>query len=294
VSLGVDASIHPYRDFTKRRFRRYPVAVPVDVVVLRSGIPATIPGRSLDVSEGGLATALAGELRPGESVGVDFQLPFVLGAIQAKAVVRHSALMRCGLQFIAMPPEQETALRTWTKMADDSVAPSHEPVPSLSPESHFQPVSMPPVVTPAAAVKPRPRRWFVPVLTVFVLVLALTGWWAWRGGPNDGDDDLATAANSQTPRVDVPGPFMAQKLVHRVEPIYPADALKQNVQGLVVLDTIINDDGSVGEVRPISGPAELYQSAVDAVKWWRFDPYRLNGQPVQAHTTVQVDFRITR
>ena len=73
----------------RRRFGRFAVAVPVDVVVLRSGVPSTIPGRSVDVGEGGVSAVLAGELQPGEAIGISLQLPFVLEPVQAKAVVRH-------------------------------------------------------------------------------------------------------------------------------------------------------------------------------------------------------------
>ena len=50
----------------RRRIPRYPVAIPVDVTVLRSGLPSSIPGRSLDIGEGGVAAVLAAELQTGE------------------------------------------------------------------------------------------------------------------------------------------------------------------------------------------------------------------------------------
>src|SRR5581483_2818603 len=102
----------------RRRFGRFAVAVPVDVV-LRSGVPSTIPGRSVDVGEGGASVVLAGEVVSGESVGVSLQLPFVLEPVQAKAVIRHQGPMRCGIQFIAMSAEQLNALRTWARMAEE-------------------------------------------------------------------------------------------------------------------------------------------------------------------------------
>ena len=105
---------------TRRKAPRFAVAVPVDVVVLRSGIPASIPGRSLDVSEGGMAAVLAGEVQPGESVGIEFKLPFVSEPVQAKATVKHYGPMRCGLEFLAMPPEQLGALQTWAKVAAEA------------------------------------------------------------------------------------------------------------------------------------------------------------------------------
>src|SRR5882724_6938239 len=61
----------------RRRIPRYPMAVPVDVTVLRSGLPSSIPGRSLDIGEGGVAAVLAAELQTGDWVAVEFQLPNV-------------------------------------------------------------------------------------------------------------------------------------------------------------------------------------------------------------------------
>jgi len=57
--------------------------------VLRSGAPASIPGRSLDLGEGGVAAVLAAELQLGEWVAVEFQLPNASQSLQTKAVVRH-------------------------------------------------------------------------------------------------------------------------------------------------------------------------------------------------------------
>ncbi|MBV9574256.1 MAG: energy transducer TonB, partial [Acidobacteriales bacterium] len=42
--------------------------------------------------------------------------------------------------------------------------------------------------------------------------------------------------------------------------------------------------------RPVSGPAVLTTAAADAVKWWRFQPYRINGKPVEVETVISVDF----
>ena len=83
-----------------------------------------------------------------------------------------------------------------------------------------------------------------------------------------------------------------QKLItHKTEPIYPEAARNANIQGVVVLETVIGPDGNVVDVRAVSGPDELATAAVDAVKWWRFQPYLANGQAVQVKTTLAVEFR---
>ena len=58
---------------SRRRALRYRVQAPLDVSVLRSGIPDTLPGRSVNLGEGGVAAVLAGELLPGEAVGVEIR-----------------------------------------------------------------------------------------------------------------------------------------------------------------------------------------------------------------------------
>src|SRR5438445_13359369 len=97
----------------QRHFYRYPVAVPVDVVVLRSGIPQAIPGRTLDAGEGGIGLVLAGELQPTEKVRVAFKLPTGTEPVQAKAVVRHYGPIRCGLALLRIAVEQTRLLHTW-------------------------------------------------------------------------------------------------------------------------------------------------------------------------------------
>src|SRR5579871_5760618 len=88
---------------------RRPLAVPLNVTVLRSGVPDAVPGRCLDVCEGGLGAVLAAELQAGELVGVEFRLPGS-ASVLAKARVCHQEKLRCGLQFVALAAEQEAAL----------------------------------------------------------------------------------------------------------------------------------------------------------------------------------------
>jgi protein TonB len=84
---------------------------------------------------------------------------------------------------------------------------------------------------------------------------------------------------------------MQQLITHKVEPLYPEDLRQRNVQGVVVLDAVIGRDGTVVRLRPISGPDALGSAAIEAVKWWRFRPYRVDGRAVEVETTLAVDFR---
>jgi len=84
---------------------------------------------------------------------------------------------------------------------------------------------------------------------------------------------------------------MERLLVRRVEPVYPEAARRANLQGVVVLDAIIAADGTVVNIRPVSGAEALVSAAMDAARWWRFRPYRVQGEPAPVETTLSVEFR---
>jgi TonB family protein len=81
-------------------------------------------------------------------------------------------------------------------------------------------------------------------------------------------------------------------LLYRVEPDYPDDARKQGIQGAVVLDVLIAGDGKVENVHVDSGPPQLAQACIDAIKQWRYRPRKQNGLEVPVHTTVTLNFRL--
>jgi TonB family protein len=86
--------------------------------------------------------------------------------------------------------------------------------------------------------------------------------------------------------------IMSGAAIHKINPIYPPDAKAAHIQGSVVLNAIIGKDGSVENLQVISGPPALAGSAIDAVKQWKYDPYLLNGQPVEIETTITVNFTL--
>ena len=79
-------------------------------------------------------------------------------------------------------------------------------------------------------------------------------------------------------------------LIKKTTPVYPAIAKTARVAGTVVLQATIGKSGALENIRVISGPAMLHQSALDAVKLWRYKPYLLDGKPVEVDTTVSVVF----
>jgi TonB family protein len=82
------------------------------------------------------------------------------------------------------------------------------------------------------------------------------------------------------------------ELLHRVAPVYPAQARLLRLEGPVVLAAIIMEDGTVGDVKVVEGSPVLAQSAVEAVKHWRYRPFELAGKPAKNEIGITVDFKL--
>jgi protein TonB len=80
--------------------------------------------------------------------------------------------------------------------------------------------------------------------------------------------------------------------ISAVTPIYPPIAIAARVSGAIVLAATISKSGAIENLRVVSGPPMLRQSAIDAVQHWRYRPYLLNNQPVEVETTINVVFSL--
>jgi protein TonB len=100
------------------------------------------------------------------------------------------------------------------------------------------------------------------------------------------------------PRVSGPKPIMVSAgvasgmLIRKTQPVYPSIARSARVQGTVTLTATITSTGKVANIRVVSGPPMLRQSAIDAVKTWVYKPYALNGYPTDVETTVNLVFSL--
>jgi periplasmic protein TonB len=81
-------------------------------------------------------------------------------------------------------------------------------------------------------------------------------------------------------------------LIRKVQPIYPALARTARIQGTVVLQAMISKQGSIENLRVLSGHPMLVQAAMDAVRQWRYRPYILNNEPVEVETQITVNFSL--
>ncbi len=85
---------------------------------------------------------------------------------------------------------------------------------------------------------------------------------------------------------------MAAQLINRAQPVYPELARQTRIQGTVRLHAIISKDGAVQQLEVLSGHPLLVQSAMDAVRQWRYRPTLLNGDPVEVDTTIDVIYSL--
>lgn len=93
-------------------------------------------------------------------------------------------------------------------------------------------------------------------------------------------------------RATVSSGVMQGFILSKSTPIYPAIARAAHVSGKVVLQATISKTGSIENLRVISGPPMLQQSAMEAVRTWKYKPYLLNGEPVEVETEVNVVFNL--
>jgi protein TonB len=90
--------------------------------------------------------------------------------------------------------------------------------------------------------------------------------------------------------VRVGGGVREPKVISRVNPEYPPLARQIHMQGVVTIDAILDEQGNVAEMKVVSGPPLLMQSALDAVRKWKYEPTYLNDQPVSVQLNVTVTF----
>ena len=271
----------------KRSVPRYKLAVPLAVTVLRSGVPNHIPGRTVEIGEGGLGVVPASQLQVGESVRVEFLVPHVSSPVRATAVVRYQRERCFGLQFLRLPLEQQSIVRYWTRRQGELLwaAPEDNALPAEEPQS---------LPDSEDATRKSQLRRIVALAVSITVVSAGLGWRQWQQGWAELEAHLpAKDAMVVQPQWTVPPDAMAQRLVYHIMPEYPEHARQAGVQGTVVLDTVVSREGAVTQMKLASGPSALSQAAMDAVRWWRYEPYFVNGQPATVETTVAVTFRLT-
>jgi TonB family protein len=290
MSTGVVPALSPEIAST-RSVPRYKLTVPLALTVLRSGIPNDIPGRAVEIGEGGMGVVSSSQLLIGESVRVEFLVPHTSTPVRATAVVRYRNAKCFGLQFLRLPVEQQSMVRYWTRREGDLLLAAQAAAPTEQPEAKLD--SQPDTEASASSPSGFDTRRVVSIVVCIIMIAAVLGWWHWERGWAELEAQLpakqTVMAKSQ---LKVPADVMQRRIVHRVIPEYPEPARQAGVQGSVLLDAVVNAEGAVTQIKFVSGPEALSKAAMDAVRWWRYDPYLVNGRPATVETTVDIDFRL--
>jgi TonB family protein len=288
--MAAAASTQHWEHASRRRRLRYRVHAPLDVTVLRSGVPDILPGRSVNVGEGGVAAIFAGELLPGEPVGVEIQLPHAAAPLRVRALVRHHDKLCSGMEFVGMSPEERSIIRAWAQETNAE--------PTLQARSPVHPANGGKRGGSDAARQfmrndRGRRRTFLLLLLVLAAGITLFAFcWYWNRGWEDLESGLPN--NQKTvvqPEAYAPAAVMEKLVTHRVDPDYPAEARPGKLQGVILLDVVISRQGTVVRTRALNGPDVLARAAESALRWWRFEPYLVNDRPTAVETTVAVEFK---
>jgi periplasmic protein TonB len=125
----------------------------------------------------------------------------------------------------------------------------------------------------------------------------------YAGPPDTSSDGRINMFDNRQPRPPAQPPRVQKRiihttsldpamLIHRVEPIYPTLMRQIRRDGRVELRAIISTDGTIESLQVVSGDPGFYQSALQAVRQWRYKPTVLNGQPVEVETNITVIYKI--
>lgn len=82
------------------------------------------------------------------------------------------------------------------------------------------------------------------------------------------------------------------KLIKEIKPVYPIIARQARVEGIVVIQTFIDEEGQVYIAKVIQSVPLLDQAAIDAVRQWKYSPAILNGKPVKVQADITITFRL--
>jgi protein TonB len=205
------------------------------------------------------------------------------------SLLSHSAIVAA---VIAAPVLATPFLpEPWQKIGGVVIPVAAVPAPPPKPRlAHLKPVTNPnaaPTVAPETIAPEQPRDFE-------------TSFQENTPGVVGGVDDIDTVVAPPPPKpveqgpVRVGGAIRQPQKVHDLLPTYPAIAQAARVQGLVIVEATISEDGRVVNARVLRSIPLLDEAALEAVRQWRYTPTLLNGVPVPVIMTVTVQFTLSR
>lgn len=106
--------------------------------------------------------------------------------------------------------------------------------------------------------------------------------------------DLSRAGTKNVPPpapIRVGGNVQSAKLVNRVLPVYPVEAVEEDISGTVRLEATVTKEGTIRGLKVLEGHPLLVEAAMAAVLQWRYRPTYLNGLPVEVITYIVINFK---
>jgi TonB family protein len=202
--------------------------------------------------------------------------------------------------------------------ANSPVRSNADSAPSVAPPSSTS-INVAKAPAPSPNHSPAPAKQLAPGVTSDMMSTALIARPTTSSRGNEGQTDqapvldaaAASAGTSSLPGISGPnvaslpvptmqpegpvkigGNVKEPKLINSVAPVYPLTARSSGVQGDVVIDTTIDKSGNVVRVHVISGPAMLRPSALESLRRWKYEPSKLDGEPVEVQMQVTIKFRL--
>ena len=112
------------------------------------------------------------------------------------------------------------------------------------------------------------------------------------GTTSSDDGVLPSSAYDQEGLFSVDGQMKQLELLSRVAPQYPPVAKRKRLEGDVVVNFVVQENGNVSEMNVVSGPELLRQAALDALHRWKYKPSQLAGQPIAVKTQATIRFHL--
>lgn len=101
-------------------------------------------------------------------------------------------------------------------------------------------------------------------------------------------------STTEPPAVSTDSKVTGGRLVKHPNPVYPAEAKKQNIQGEMKFQALVGEDGKVKSLKFLNGPLIFYPTTRDTLLKWEYSPTLLNGESVEVYTTITVNFDLPK
>jgi periplasmic protein TonB len=209
--------------------------------------------------------------------------PYMPGGSEANSPVRSNS---DSAPSVAPPPSSTSVTKASVPSPNHSPAPAKQPAPGVTSDM------MSTALTARPTTSSRGNEGQADQAPVLDAAAAAAGTSSLSGiaGPNAASLPLPTV-QPEGP-VKIGGNVKEPKLINSVAPVYPLTARSTGIQGDVVIDTTIDKSGNVVRMHVVSGPAMLRPPALESLRRWKYEPSKLDGEPVEVQMQVTIKFRL--